>query len=344
MDVLIVDDDRLTRMGLISIMPWRDFGMRVVGEASNGFEALDFMGKNHVDLVLSDIEMPGMQGLKFIEKASALYPEAYYVVLTIHTDFSRIQQAIRLGAIDYIAKTDFGRENNAIILKRIVDRIQKENSRKRESPKNEIKLPVFDDTILNEWTDLGWLWQDNQHKSLMNKLNRYQLTDAFLVRLTEKITDTWNCQYSQIASYALTAPEVSKSGFSLYEWTEQLCRQTRQLLTLYPYSEEIFISIVTVGYQIREELANPIRVSDVAQRVHLSRSYFCQCFRDIYHMSFFDYLRKLRMEKSIQLLLKTNANIQSIAKDTGYEDEKYFSRIFKSVYGISPFDYRKAHR
>jgi two-component system, response regulator YesN len=58
--VLIVDDDKLARKGLISIMPWSDHGMVVVGEAANGAKALEFLEQHEVDLMFVDLSMPVM--------------------------------------------------------------------------------------------------------------------------------------------------------------------------------------------------------------------------------------------------------------------------------------------
>lgn len=124
--VLVVDDDKLTRKGLIASMPWDKYEMQVVGEASNGIAALEFLSKNPVDLVLSDLEMPLMSGLEFIQKAQTEYPHLYFAVLTVHSDFGYIQQALRLGAIDYIAKVQFDQENFDSILNRLSQRIKKE--------------------------------------------------------------------------------------------------------------------------------------------------------------------------------------------------------------------------
>ena len=124
--VLIVDDDKLTRKGLIASMPWDKYEMQVVGEASNGIAALEFLAENPVDLVLSDLEMPLMSGLEFIQKAQSEYPHLYFAVLTVHSDFGYIQQALRLGAIDYIAKVQFDQENFDSILNRLSQRIKKE--------------------------------------------------------------------------------------------------------------------------------------------------------------------------------------------------------------------------
>ena len=103
--ILIIDDDMLTRKGIQMLMPWEKHEMKIVGESSNGQEALGFLEDHAVDLALVDLDMPVMDGMTFIEKASKLYPDLNYVVLTVHTEFEYIQGVLRAGAIDYIAKT-----------------------------------------------------------------------------------------------------------------------------------------------------------------------------------------------------------------------------------------------
>jgi len=130
MKILIVDDDKLTRKGLLAAMPWESFGMTVVGEASNGLAALEFLQNHSVDLVLTDLEMPLMSGMEFMRQAARIYPSLYFVILTIHSDFEYIQEALRMGAIDYIAKVQIGKENAETILGRIHNRVLKEEQKK----------------------------------------------------------------------------------------------------------------------------------------------------------------------------------------------------------------------
>ena len=122
--ILIIDDDMLTRKGIQMLMPWEKHEMKIVGESSNGQEALGFLEDHAVDLALVDLDMPVMDGMTFIEKASKLYPDLNYVVLTVHTEFEYIQGVLRAGAIDYIAKTQFDKENFDQILDRISAAIQ----------------------------------------------------------------------------------------------------------------------------------------------------------------------------------------------------------------------------
>lgn len=122
--VLIVDDDKLVRKGLISAMPWNEYGMEVVGEAKNGEKALEFLHTHQVDLLLADLAMPVMSGMELMRHARKLYPNLLVVVLTMHQDFEYIQEALRLGVIDYIAKVELERDSFGTVLRRIRDRIE----------------------------------------------------------------------------------------------------------------------------------------------------------------------------------------------------------------------------
>lgn len=131
--VLVVDDDKLVRRGLISFIPWHEFNMEVVGEAGNGEKALDFLQFNAVDLLITDLSMPIMSGIELIRITRQQYPQLHVVVLTLHQDFEYIQEALRLGAIDYIAKVQLEEEQFEEILGRIVSRI---NERSNSIPKS----------------------------------------------------------------------------------------------------------------------------------------------------------------------------------------------------------------
>jgi two-component system response regulator YesN len=129
MKVLIVDDDNLVRRGLISLMPWNEFDMQVVGEAKNGEKALEFLESNEVDLILTDLAMPVMSGIELMKMVRSQYPQIFIVVLTLHQDFEYIQEALRLGAIDYIAKVQLEKESFEEVILRIRTRILDEQKR-----------------------------------------------------------------------------------------------------------------------------------------------------------------------------------------------------------------------
>lgn len=121
--VLVVDDDHLVRKGFIGIMPWKKHGFEVVSEASNGEKALKLLEQSAVDLVITDLAMPVMSGIELMKRVKEHYPQTALVVLTFHHDFELIQEAMRIGAIDYITKVELEHEQMDGILNRIADRV-----------------------------------------------------------------------------------------------------------------------------------------------------------------------------------------------------------------------------
>lgn len=138
--VLIVDDEKIVRKGLVSFMPWEQFGMVVAGEASNGENALEFMKASKVDLLLTDLSMPVMSGIELMREVRLRYPHIQIVVLTLHQDFEYVQEALRLGAIDYIVKTQLEKENFEDVLSRMASLIEQRNPIK--------PTPILQDELL----------------------------------------------------------------------------------------------------------------------------------------------------------------------------------------------------
>lgn len=120
---LVVEDEKLIRKGMISVMPWVEYGIRVVGDVNCGEKALGFLEDNHVELVITDLVMPGMSGIDLMRNIKSNFPDIWIVVLTSHMDFQYVQEALRLGAIDYIIKTEIEKEKMGDILERIVSRM-----------------------------------------------------------------------------------------------------------------------------------------------------------------------------------------------------------------------------
>ncbi len=102
--VMIVDDEKYVRMGIKNETDWSLIGCEVVGEASNGEEALEIAAETRPDLVISDIRMPRMDGLTLAEKLLERYPDVKVIFLTAYDEFEYARKAVRLGASDYILK------------------------------------------------------------------------------------------------------------------------------------------------------------------------------------------------------------------------------------------------
>ncbi|SFS55870.1 response regulator [Paenibacillus sp. BC26] len=125
---LIVDDEHLVRKGLVFTVPWKECGFEIVAEADNGESALDIIDRVPIDLLLTDLTMPVMDGFELMRIVKERHPAVRTVVLTCHQDFHFLQDAMRLGAIDYVVKTDIADNVLEEMLLRISERIAAEQA------------------------------------------------------------------------------------------------------------------------------------------------------------------------------------------------------------------------
>ncbi|MFC5447385.1 response regulator transcription factor [Paenibacillus aestuarii] len=102
--MLIVDDEPIICQGLRQTISWETIGVEVVGEAYDGLDALAFMEHNPVDVVLTDINMDGMDGLELSKQLKTRYPNARVVIISGYDHFEYARQALRLGIKDYLLK------------------------------------------------------------------------------------------------------------------------------------------------------------------------------------------------------------------------------------------------
>ncbi len=101
--ILIVDDHKLIRQGIAQFLE-NDEKYVLTGEASEGIEALEFLKSNEVDLVLTDISMPHMDGIELAKNIHSEYPDIKIVGLTIMNDNNHIKKLMNAGAVGYILK------------------------------------------------------------------------------------------------------------------------------------------------------------------------------------------------------------------------------------------------
>ena len=102
--VLLVDDEEMVTQGLSRFVPWQELGFQVAGTAASVDKALDFLEQEMVDLVITDVMMPVKTGLDLIAILNSRYPAVKTVILSGYSDFAYAQQAVRLGALDYLTK------------------------------------------------------------------------------------------------------------------------------------------------------------------------------------------------------------------------------------------------
>jgi len=175
--VMLVDDEQFARAGLRSLIDWRSCGCEVVAEADNGEDALQLIKDNKLDIVITDIRMPVLDGLELIrivhEKWSHAAPA--FIIISGYSDFSYAQQAVRYGVHDFILKPIDQEEMTQAI--RGIYRKLEEDRAQRERTEELVISSVLEtiikgeasDTMITEWE--GRMYRARSYIYLFIELN-----------------------------------------------------------------------------------------------------------------------------------------------------------------------------
>ncbi len=149
--VLIIDDEPTIRKGLINIINWKKFQCEICGEASDGVEGLEKIETYKPDLVFADINMPEINGLEMIKSAKQIVPHSKFIILSGYREFSYMQEAIKIGAFDYILKPS-SIEDICEVVKRAVIELKYQRDDQLEAKKLrkcfEESIPILKEKLL----------------------------------------------------------------------------------------------------------------------------------------------------------------------------------------------------
>lgn len=108
-NAIIADDEKNIREGIVELIDWEELGIHVCAAVSNGEQVLKYIeqNENEVDLVVTDIKMPVMDGMELAQVLYERHPEIMIVILTAYSDFKYAQQAIKYRVADFVIKNDF---------------------------------------------------------------------------------------------------------------------------------------------------------------------------------------------------------------------------------------------
>ena len=107
--ILLVDDHAILLDGVKNLLDKED-GLKVVGTAENAEKALEFLKTNDVDLIVTDFNMPGMDGLSLVNTIRRIFPNMKTIVLSMHDETHLVKEILRTGINGYVLKKDTHRE------------------------------------------------------------------------------------------------------------------------------------------------------------------------------------------------------------------------------------------
>lgn len=225
--LLVVEDEEMIRNKIIYNTNWKEHGFVEVLQASNGMEALDIVRKNNIDIVITDIQMPEMNGIELIREIKSLNRGIKCIIITAYAEFEYAKESVKLNVNDYILKP-FKSKDLLDIVKKLSEEINRERNERVEvenlrrqlrENKKALREKLFNDLLSNSYigdieSDLNYLElsklrnreyfiavininnfmeliieEDEEQKYIVN-LSFYNLVTKFLTYLEKDSTDT----------------------------------------------------------------------------------------------------------------------------------------------------------
>lgn len=223
--VVLVEDEDLIRRGLKFRMDWTGVGCVVAGEAASGEEGLKVIREVRPDIVITDIRMPGMNGIEMLKESMKEHPHSA-IILSGYAEFELAREALRLGVVEYLLKpVDFEELKDCIL--RITSDATRTETEERQKRLEEIKgLPLPDpDGIRNEYAKkmLDYITQHYAEKISITDLGA--LYDVSSTHLNAKFKAETGYTFHDFLNYyrISKAIELQKEGrLRLYEIAEQV--------------------------------------------------------------------------------------------------------------------------
>ncbi len=226
MQLLIVDDHYHLIEEMLVAIPWEELGIKNIHTAVSSLGALEILKDHSIDLIITDIRMPGMNGLELLEQVNDHYEHVHSIVLSGYDDFEYAKTAMRFGVEEYLVKPV--RDQDVIdAVKRIAEKIklkwEEDSSRQKALYTLRANLPYMRAKLLNEMLqgkkiseetlsihmqqyDLMFLPSDNISLMMIrldDDMSEYSLADTTLIEygisnIAEEILSeqlfTWQCR------------------------------------------------------------------------------------------------------------------------------------------------------
>lgn len=361
---MLVDDEPFILKGLSVLLDWEKQGFSIVKTAENGRQAYEYLKENEVDFIISDIKMPEMTGLDLLERIrTENLSDAYFVILTGFADFDYAQKAIKYNCTDYILKpVDVGN------LTEILEKVRLLKQREITSgtllntdsgwKNTDEDTPLKDNVIIckKELDDLILKINTADHykikKSVESLYNRFKeinlnsvsisLNINYLIFNLIQLASEQNAELNQeealnfISESSLDKGIRTASQEHIYRFA---CDYADYLMQLHRQVPSNVIHLV--AQEIQTKYSDNITLKSLSEKYELNSAYLGQLFRKQYGVYFKDYLNNVRIEKAVELLLKTDKKVYSIAEDVGYKDLDYFVDLFIKSKGCTPARFRK---
>jgi two-component system, response regulator YesN len=142
-NVIVADDERIIREGISKLVKWEEMDLNLIDTAENGIDAYEKIQKYHPDIMITDIKMPGLNGLDLIEKVNKDQYKIKFIILSGYNEFNLAKKAMMFGVKHYLLKPT-NEEEIMKVLNEVIEEIKIEENKNQfmDSIKNDLLTAI----------------------------------------------------------------------------------------------------------------------------------------------------------------------------------------------------------
>ena len=333
--LLLVDDEPIIREGFEKMIDWEKLDIALTASCSDALAAIGSMMDDMPDILLTDVRMPGVDGLELVERAMLLHPQLQAIILSGHDTFAYARQAMKSGVTEYLLKPCSKEEIEAALQRASekIDRQRKHVLLLHGERRARIK------TLEEKFNELCEMPLDSGQ---MEKQVREMVKTAEEPSLLREalVTVIINSLGGGQSEWKIN---VIMEVFREHDSPEALIVRSLNRLRSEGGGVRSFIQQMTAYadmYYMKESLSLQYIADNV---VHMNADYIGREFARALGQKFSSYLLQVRMERA-KLLMATEPELHSyeVAEKIGLgNNPHYFSQIFRKYTGMTPKDFRR---
>lgn len=355
---LIVDDEEWIRIGIREDIDWKGLGIEIIGEAQNGEAAKEIINANCPDIVLTDVRMPVMDGIKLMEYLHNEYPDVIVIVISGYSEFEYAKKAISFKAFDYVLKPIEEKELEQI-LKNAVEKLREKSGGKNIlSYIDELYKHGSCFTYPNEKTKTFLFYIENSHKEqafeLIQDLFSKVEADLTVVQVNirntvfdfviflNKLLQKYSCSLETLLDGSDSTSKIiieTHTIKQLKDWFEDVIDRTIDYIANCRKAGTKK-AICEIKEYVTAHYFEDISLNFIAESYFINPAYLSRVFKSESGLNFNDFLTNIRMNKASELLNNPVLKMNDIAEMVGYQNVNYFLRKFKEFFGCTPSEHK----
>jgi two-component system, response regulator YesN len=344
--LIIIDDEKWSREVIKQLIKYDKYHIELVAEENNGFDGLRAIHTHHPDIVITDMKMPGLNGVELLKRLSLELPDVKTIVMSGFEDVQYLRQAIKSHSIEYLLKPIKEEDiNNAV--SNCIEEIKRTRRTKLSSKRifhDESVQRDFNKYLKNlNMTIIKHQTKEAEYVLQALKSFKNDLNDPLILDLVKDSILNQLQQYLLTQNFDFTYEIDAFSCDTLDLLIQQLIQIYHDVLSKITDLNKVKYSgdVQSILDFINQHYMYQIGLNDIADMFYLSNEHVSRLFKKHTGEGITQYILRKKMESAADLILTTDYSMKNIAELMGFENIPYFYKMFKKTYDCSPGDYKE---